>query len=568
MIERLAWYLRRLMKMNFLELVYRFYELFMCYFDRFFLKPPVIKCSNASINVSSVVADFIKDEVSEISSFYQLKSSEKISRIISNYQGKFFREISHDADLRELWEYQRFNDIYESYFNTPFKNRDRFLSDYILNWNRSNKLLTGVGYISTMECAIRCINLYSLFCYHYKYGDCTSRVSQLCMEFFISNEVIIRHRISRFSSRGNHTLFEYAGIAVCNRALGRIKEYQCYSNKAVAEYEYQLLDDGSGIEYSSHYHAFNVDCYIFLLLIGDKVNRNDIRKRISSEVEYLSSLSVNSNIVRIADSDSSRLIYRIILTSLLEGSTLHGRINFENAGQLVYRSEGLSFVIRYGELGMKPLCGHGHYDFLSLCIFTNQGLVTSDAITYKYNHLTRRQFRSSQYHSMPKVGKDHLIQTSNFMWSGSDTGQHLLHKTFDGFNMDLFSYYNSVEQKRIYRAILYSNVCIIVIDMLSKLGNNDSALQVDWLVMDRNMKPEVYAYSQSNLISSNFVESEYDFCSDYAGELSKKVRISLSEQIKPIISVFNFNSSSLDMKKISGIVKKAIDDVTHFADER
>ncbi|WP_170961278.1 heparinase II/III family protein [Vibrio sp. F12] len=554
------------MKMGLLELVYRFYELSVCYLDRLFLKPSVVKCSDVNVTVSDVVADFVKDEMSEIVSLYDIQPDQEIASIISNYQGQFFGEISYNGDLRELWEYQRFNDVYESYFSTPIQSRDEFLSDYILSWNKKNKLLTGISYISTMECAIRCINIYSIFCYHYKYEACSDRLTQLCMEFFLNNEVIIRHRISRFSSRGNHTLFEYAGIAVCNKALGRLKQYQNYRSKAMAEYDYQLLDDGSGIEYSSHYHAFNVDCYIFTLLLDDKVDKKELGKYIVPEVEYLSALSVNGDIVRIADSDSSQLIYRIFLTGILEANAPKGRINFENAGQLIYRSEELSFVIKYGELGMKPLCGHGHYDFLSLCVFTDRGLITSDAITYKYNHLTRRQFRSSQYHSMPKAGKDHLIQTSNFMWSSSDTGQHLLYRKIDDFNMDIFSYYNTIEQHQIYRAVVYSNKNIIVVDMLSRHGPSDSPLDIDWLLIDGKTKPELYTYSGGNLLSSEFVEVEYDFCSVYAGLLSKKVKFSFSEKTSPIISVFNFDSSSLDPKQLNGIVQVVTNDIAQLAD--
>lgn len=533
MNEKLFWYVKRLKVMSYKELFHRFLELYLYFVDSF-------KYRNGWQRVRSTTTLNLAGRLfSDLDGKFSLLDNERTYSSIENElifdNSLYFKKINIPPgfDLRFYWESQRFNDLFYASLDA---NSDESTLDHLKCWMAHNPPLKGVNYISTMECAIRCINLYAALSVLEEKGILKDELRETSIKFFLVNYNLIKNRISRFSSRGNHTFFEYGGLLVCSVALGfKASSIHFWKSKFFEEFDFQTNNDGSGVEQSTSYHLFNADLFLF---IYNYFECNSFGKvKFERALKFLGNFVHSNKIVRIGDCDSSKLFSRVFVIERLAEiyQDYHADDRYPEAGLSVRNNDCFKFILKYGGLGLAPLYAHGHYDFLSIYILSKCGLpITLDSQTYLYNTAERHNYRSSKYHSMPVVGKDDIKQNSGFSWSHNKTGTYLGRQS----GWDCFSY------SRGNGDIIYRKVClfldmVLILDSV-KLENKDRDFKVQWLLP---LGGKVFAFcidsSRMDLLESTG-KKYLDFSNSY-GSLSSKSAISLGFEAtgnSMILSVF------------------------------
>ncbi|CAH7412764.1 putative MSP domain-containing protein [Vibrio chagasii] len=527
MKKNIKWYVTRLKKMKLKELYFRFYELFLLYAVRFLLKHK--KTRNKSNLIffkdNTVFYDLYKDKEKKIEAL--LKSCKVKS---NSYNNDFFKSLKFNGDdYRLLWNNYRFNDI------LMLSLREQCFFNSFLHFKENNPYLHGINYISTMECAIRCINLYSALTIQKEKGrylSCEENIEYF--GFFEDNLLIISTRISRFSSRGNHTLFEYAGCYICSLAINNQRLVDKYYKLLIEEIDFQINSDGSGIEQSIDYHMFNLDVIILLEYITDIKFISESKREKS--FSFLSCFFNDQKIIRFGDSDSSFLFSRIKSLDLLNNNLrLRGKIDFEDGGYLVVINDNFKVIVKYGGLGMYPLFGHGHYDFLSLSLSHKNKEITKDSMTYLYSSELRKNIRSIEYHSMPFIDED-IKQLSNFSWEKDKKGKILSTEANNIYSHFSFAYPH--QSGRIIRDVYIFSDFITVVD---STVFTSAELSVSWLLDVDNLK--FLSLYNSEFVSLNPKIEKINFSTNYGclSDVAHRVTVSSS---KSIISVWNYSKMS------------------------
>lgn len=513
--------------MNLFEVVHRILEWILYIKDAHIYKNGWPSNSKL-INDNLLSIELGKDIISSISSLESLYPNIYSNTELSFNNFVLFKKLSlpTNFDLRLYWESQRFNQL----LNLAFKgNASQKIESHLINWMSNNPPLKGVNYISTMECAIRCINLYATLSVLKRQNNLTDDLLKVSYVFFSVNYRLIKNRLSLFSSRGNHTLFEYAGLVVCSNFIMPEKNNH-WSLKCLDEFDFQTLKDGAGVEQSTAYHLFNVEV---TWLIQTYLSKNEfLSKKLDIAIEYCSDFWVNNNIVRFGDSDSSVLFSRLFIIEKLSRIKTPSITNYSHSGILILRNEFFTCYFKYGRLGLPPLFGHGHYDFLSLVVLDNHGnYLTPDSQTYLYNTLLRNEFRSSKYHSMPSCGKDDIASLSSFSWEKQNSGK--LAKSQNGWVHGLYERNDDITIKR---SIKFVDNYLIVLDGLYDC-KGDNVLNIDWLTIPAinyylffeidskgNSKPLLPIASELNH-SKTYGKLESDLILSYSLQVEKNMKI-------------------------------------------
>lgn len=470
-MNRVYWYYNRIKKMSFFEVLYRFWELMLYFVIVFKYRNGWSDKKGKKIKVSKSIAKLVKTSM-------PTDFPENNFEVLPFDNDVYFKSltIDKDFDLRKYWESNRFTGLF---LFSKEDDKEKYIYDYLECWMGNNKPMKGVNYISVMECSIRCINLFSVLCYLKENNLITERLENLCLNFFATNYNIIRSRVSLYSSRGNHTLFEYAGILVCSYALSK-NSVDKYRLLFLNEFCFQVNEDGSGIEQSTSYHFFNFQLAFIIskmFYLGQ-----DFDNKFGKAKKFLSYFVVNNRFVRFGDCDSSSFyVHSYLLNDLGDNSNFKEYpVNFPNAGVSIIRPDNITCYLKHGSLGMPPLYGHGHYDFLSVVLVMNDGTMLShDSQTYLYNCISRAEIRSSKYHSMPMYGSDDITQLSKFSWESGRSGQLL--------NLEsskILAEYTRRDGNVLRRKVEIAKEHICVIDYLStnstnKIGVNN--LSVGWV---------------------------------------------------------------------------------------
>lgn len=493
MQKNIKWYVSRLKKMSLLELVHRISESVLyikdCYkYQSGWLQSEQKVCSS---KLSHQLALDLDEKRCEIDALY---STEYSLTILPFDNEVYFKQLHlvDDFDIRLYWESQRFNDLLLMALKGDCQ---QSISTFISNWMEFNLPLRGVNYISTMECAIRCINLYATLSVLKSKNQLNDDILTLSNSFFVVNYELIRNRISKFSSRGNHTLFEYAGLVVCASVI--VPNKQCYwLDKCLKEFDCQTLNDGAGVEQSTAYHLFNTEVIWFIQkYLSDHIS---VSKKLESALLFCADFWTDNRLVRIGDSDSSVLFSRAFIAEQLCSlkKNLKPKNIYSNCGIVSFRNDNLQCYFKYGSLGLAPLFGHGHYDFLSLTLLDNKGqLITADAQTYLYNTNMRSQYRSSYYHSMPVSGKDDIKQINKFSWANDATGKLLTRdKSW------LVGTYTRSDGIIIKRSSKLADDKLLVLDELVGTTKCEN-LTTRWLVLNKDVQFNFYLLDKNNNIN-------------------------------------------------------------------
>jgi hypothetical protein len=547
MKKNIKWYVSRLRKMSLIELGHRIIESLLYFKDCLIYKKgwSETNCKNHKNLFSSPLGDKLLDHQNWVSEMYSFQHPPK-DLLFDNRV--FFKQLqlNENFDIREYWESQRFNDLLIFAIND---NAEAKVFQALESWMQENKPLKGLNYISTMECAIRCVNLYGALCILNERGNISKELLKASYTFFSVNYRLIKNRISKYSSRGNHTLFEYAGLVVCSIVAAPEKK-KYWVNKCLNEFDYQTLDDGSGVEQSTAYHLFNIE--ITWLIESYFTDNATNATKLTQAMLFCADFWTGEQLIRIGDSDSSILFSRALIKDKLTALKTQARQKniYPNCGIVSFKNKNLQGYFKYGSLGLAPLFGHGHYDFLSLILLDEDGnFITADAQTYLYNTDRRSDFRSSKYHSMPVNGQDDIKQISKFSWERDSAGE------LESDNGDWISaHYKRADGTIINRSFKLITKKLIVVDQL--IGS-DKSLVTKWLVLNKEECFHFYIIDANKTInkllpskfkldaSEQYNKLEYNLITEL------KLAAKANEKIVTIVDLAN-NSTS---KKLSDIAK-------------
>jgi hypothetical protein len=308
----------------------------------------------------------------------------------------------------------------------------RQLEAALASWLDANPPLSGVHYVSAMECALRLIAVcHALDLARARLGPGHAAWGNL-LKLVVSHAPLIATRLSLHSSRGNHTIAEAAGLAYAGLLFPALPGAAAWRARGlallVAEAEYQVLPDGGGIEQATVYLDFVQQ---LMALVCGLLERQGQRVPASLEAAAARAAAFLVALPRgagprpvIGDSDDGHALapwHRPAWVSRAQPWV--EQLRFADSGYTVLRSSvprGLEVVFDHGPLGMPPGYGHGHADALAVQAWSGGRAVLLDTGTGSYTGEPRwrRYFRGTAAHNTVTVnGADQACQQAAFLWT-------------------------------------------------------------------------------------------------------------------------------------------------------
>ncbi len=418
----------------------------------------------------------------------------------------FFNSINYrpgnsNGDVRIAWEPSRLQQLIalslvsqHPKFNASDAAVD-LIEAQLRDWLESNKYLSGIHYISSMECALRIISVcYSLDIAR-NYVKSNSLVWNDLLNIVESHASLIEKRLSLYSSSGNHTIAEAVGLLYAGINFPEFKRADVWKRKALTllrhEADRQILRDGGSIEQSFWYLLFVCDLYGLADKLLQHVQETD--QKISSAFkrasEFLSAFAnCPDRIPDIGDSDNGYALSKFLRISFNGDQKKIVSRTYENSGYTLCNPIGnIKLILDHGQLGMAPLFGHGHADCLSLLMFSGQREIITDCGTYGYavSPEWRKFFRGTAAHNTVSVdGYDQADHINSFMWKDAYQANLLFSEEIDN-GLYLLACHNGYESLGVthWRGIFVDseNGCFVW-DRLVGTGNHN--LMLRWHVAD------------------------------------------------------------------------------------
>ncbi len=300
----------------------------------------------------------------------------------------------------------------------------------LASWLEANPPYLGIHYVSAMECGLRILSVcHALDRVRARLEESTWRRAISLIE---SHAVLIERRLSLYSSAGNHTLAEAAGLIFAGGLFPELPSSRRRLLRGLSlfekEVDRQILPDGGGIERSTGYSRFITD------LCGLVVAALPAWGAEASEVleaawrrgrDFLETLSPEpGSMPQLGDGDGGFALSPHLRTAWREEAPFEGRRTFEETGVTVLASKRARLVFDHGALGMAPLHGHGHADGLAIDLALDGREVFVDCGTGTYRpdglngHGWRAYFRGTRAHNTVCVGdEDQAVQAGAFQWT-------------------------------------------------------------------------------------------------------------------------------------------------------
>jgi len=347
-----------------------------------------------------------------------------------------YRSGNDIGDVRQLWEPSRLQHLLHLALIVQNGMRDeqekaiRMLNAQLRSWTKENPPLAGPHYVSAMECALRLIavcHALDIVRERIKGNEPWSALAQIAH----SHTQLIERRLSLYSSTGNHTVAEAAGLVYAGVLFPELKRSEERLRKGIeilsAAAESQVLRDGGGVEQAFWYHAFNIQ---LLSLVVSLLKFHDIElpKQIPDAVErgsrFLSAVADDQGQwPTIGDADGGYALSRYLQIPAYSSDAAPNAHTFHDSGYTiasVCSGDDSRFILDHGPLGLSPAYGHGHADALSLTLraFGEDVFIDPGTYTYSGDEDWRAYFRGTRAHNTVTVdGRDQAKQDGCFLWS-------------------------------------------------------------------------------------------------------------------------------------------------------
>lgn len=419
---------------------------------------------------------------------------------------KFFGSIAYRAgnpygDVRYVWEPARLQQLVALgviAVEGDETDRERAmiqLESQFVSWVKANPPLTGVHYVSAMECGLRLIAVCHAFDLVRRWVRSPEQVWPALLQLVDTHAELIRQRISLHSSVGNHTVAEAAALVYAGLLFPEMAQagdrLQTGLSLLEAESSHQILPDGGGTEQGLWYLRFVSDLYRLVnnLLVhqGHEVSEG-IRRAVTQSCTFLAVMTVSSGrLPSIGDSDNGYALSPLLVppAPLPERSS---RVEFDSSGYSILHEQGgseLRLIFDHGSLGMKPCFAHGHADALSVILESDdeQILIDPGTFTYTGHPAWRAYFRGTSAHNTVVVdGLDQAVQETAFQWSSPYHARLVMRQILAGGETVVIAVHDGyVERTGVlhWRGILVGNSGLwVILDLLTGAGNH--TLDLNW----------------------------------------------------------------------------------------
>ncbi|NOU10834.1 MAG: alginate lyase family protein [Nitrospira sp.] len=305
------------------------------------------------------------------------------------------------------------------------------LENILASWVEANPPLTGIHYVSAMECALRLIAVcHALDMVRTKLTTPEQTWTYL-LQLVMSHAGLIVRRLSLYSSAGNHTIAEACGLVYAGAIFPELSDANHWKTVGVGllaqEAARQIFSDGGSIEQALGYQVFIIDLLgLVQLLLEDRCE--PVPVAISNAVRcgrtFLMTFGQNrQNIPSIGDQDGGHALSRHLQISWKEDLNPRLKhITFSDSGYTVLYNHlpPIQLVFDHGPLGMAPCFAHGHADALSVSLncCDREILIDPGTFTYTGDTLWRTYFRGTRAHNTVTVDNlDQAVQETAFMWA-------------------------------------------------------------------------------------------------------------------------------------------------------
>jgi len=384
------------------------------------------------------------------------------------------------------------------------------LENILASWIAANPPLTGIHYVSAMECALRLIAACHAVDLVRMRLRTQERTQTNLLQLVASHAPLIAKRLSLYSSAGNHTIAEGCGLVYAGTLFPEFSgasEWKSIGMRILAqESARQILPDGGGIEQALGYQLFIIDLLGLVQALLEHhaesvpaTIANAVRKGRAFLIAFGDS---PNNLPSISDKDGGYALSRHLRISwdgVADRSV--AKITFPDSGYTILRGRSSSpfrLVLDHGTLGMPPCFGHGHADALSIILYFGEQDIFIDPGTYTYSGDPRWRgyFRGTQAHNTVIVDRlDQAVQETAFLWSqpfhSSLSHQHV---TPEGVITVIANHdgYKSRLGVTHWRAVIYEPAGRWLIwDYLSGSGSHD--LELNWhLAVEPKTTPNGY----------------------------------------------------------------------------
>lgn len=373
----------------------------------------------------------------------------------------------------------------------------RLLEAQLWSWVQRNPYLTGIHYISGMECGLRMVSLCHALDLVRGQLTCPEQTWQAFLQLAHTHGDWIFRRISRYSSRGNHTIVEGTALVYLGLLFPELPDAARWleTGRRLLEdaVDYLVLPDGGSAEQAFGYHALTLDCY-------GLVSRLFRAYGLQFPDHILERLEIGEHFLRaftafrqrhscIGDYDDGYALSPYVLLrdrhSPSPAVPSGGLQCFPSSGYSLLHSEECLMVIDHGPLGLAPCFAHGHADALSVNFQCRDRHVLIDPGTYTYggSQAWRAYFRGTSAHNTVTVdGLDQAIQEGAFMWSAPYESKLVIQESSpNGFARILASHngYKNLLGIMHWRAIMFYPPCTWMIwDYLD--GEGSHLLELYW----------------------------------------------------------------------------------------
>lgn len=345
------------------------------------------------------------------------------------------------TEIRMCWELNRFHDIYtlaRAFFSSGDEKYIVGIKQLLQDWMINNPIGIGPNWISSMEAAIRMVNLTSSAQMIRNHDD--EELALLMGVMMNQHLQFVECNVSHGSSANNHVLVELMGI-VYAYAFWTDQSYplQHYLDVYTDALKLQLYPSGLHKEMSSHYHLFVAESAVHVRFAATTRNIRvpQLDDCLTRMREVIYALTTEEGICRFGDDDDGAIMrfyekgyqWDFVLSGHTTNPWIHvpnfhptqteGLRNFD--GIWVIQKPAFRVVVDAGPHGLVPLYAHAHADDMSLYVAIHGKWVITDPGTYAYyfDPEVRQLLCSLSVHNGPLSDEEdgtYKLMSGPFMW--------------------------------------------------------------------------------------------------------------------------------------------------------
>ncbi len=411
-----------------------------------------------------------------------------------------YRDGNPYGDVRRIWEPARLQQLVALGLLAAQRGgaeREQavdLLERQFLSWMEANPPLTGVHYVSAMECGLRLIAVCHAVDLARPWLRRPERLWPAVVQLVEGHAAWVRRRVSLHSSLGNHTIAEAAALVYAGLLFPELPQANDWRAVGLSllesEAAHQILPDGGGAEQGWGYLRFISDLYglVRALAIHEGCPLPDaIEHAWARSRRFLAVVADSSGYLpSIGDGDNGYALSPVLVLPNQHRQE-EGLTEFPESGYALVRTgepRATVLIFDHGPLGMGPCFGHGHADALSVTLRSGTEDVLIDPGTFAYAGQPewRAYFRGTSAHNTVVVdGLDQAVQDTPFQWSSPYRASLVSRQRTAGGGMLLIAVHDGYEQRAgviHWRGVLCLPGLWVVADLLT--GGGAHTLELNW----------------------------------------------------------------------------------------